>query len=144
MTKHYLFLREHVVELRRKAGILAKRSTNDYFLLSVQGVHPVRVGLCLRKFFEKSLDLQIESKTIRMLYETEMDEALENGSITFAERQAVMRSSGHCEATVKKFYTPKRRQDCASTTTSFFPSPTSLLLHFFFTVVPIQRRQRMP
>jgi hypothetical protein len=111
MTKHYIFIREHVVELRRKAGILAKRSTNDFFLLTVHGIRPVRVGLRLREFFKQALRLQIDSRTIRMLYETEMDEAFETGRITLAERQAVMRSSGHCEATVKKFYTPLRRYE---------------------------------
>jgi hypothetical protein len=115
MTKYYILIREHVVERRRKAGILAKRCTNDYFLLSIQGIRPVRVGYRLREFFKHSLDLNIDSKTIRMLYEYEMEEAFENGRITLAERQAVMRSSGHNEATVKKFYIPRRRYDCLCT-----------------------------
>jgi hypothetical protein len=109
MTKYYLFIRKHVVELRRKKGILAKRSDYDYFLLSLQGTRPMRVGLRLREFFRNAMSLQIDSRTIRMLVETTMEEAFENGSITFEERQAAMRSSGHCEATVKKFYTPRRR-----------------------------------
>ena len=101
-----------MVELRRKAGILARTSACDFFLLNLHGFRPMRVGLRLREFFKNSLNLQIDSRTIRMLVETTMEEAFEDGSITLAERQAVMRSSGHCEATVKKYYTPRRRYDC--------------------------------
>ena len=109
LTAYYLDLREIVVELRLKAGMPVRRSTYDYFLLSVTGTKPVRVGKRLTEFFERSLNIHIDTRTIRMLIETEMEEAFEAGRITRAERLAVMRSNGHSEATVAKFYTPRRR-----------------------------------
>lgn len=70
---------------------------------------PVRVGRLLTEFFQKALNIHMDSRSIRMLVETEMEEAFEKGLITNEERVAVMKSSGHSEATVKKFYTPRRR-----------------------------------
>lgn len=95
--------------MRRNAGILARKSTLDYFLLTIAGSKPVRVGRLLTEFFEKYLNIHMDTRSIRMLIETEMEDAFEKGKITRDERIAVMRSSGHCEATVKKFYTPRRR-----------------------------------
>jgi hypothetical protein len=109
LTTYYLTLRDIVVDLRKDAGRSTKKSTHDWFLLSVTGSKPVRVGKRLTEFFEAALGIHIDTRTIRMLIETEMEDAYESGRISRGERLAVMRSNGHCEATVSKFYTPRRR-----------------------------------
>ena len=140
MVKAYLSIRDIVVGRRVESGIPMPRSNKNFFLVTLSGHKPVRVGRRITDFFEKTLGIHIDTNTLRKVVECEMEEAFNQGRITQHERQAVMKASGHSEATVRKFYTPRKRC-CYHFPHSITYQVLCIYIVIFFTVSPIQSRK---
>jgi len=77
--------------------------------LKWSGIKENKIGNLVTKFFEKFLNLHINSTRIRGLVETETDELLQKGEITTSQRRAVLNLNTHSGATSQKHYQKSNR-----------------------------------
>jgi len=83
---------------------------NDPLFINCSGTSQFSIAKGVTNYFAQTLNLHLHSTRMRSIVETGMQEALENGTITAQQKNAIENINGHDSATVRDYYLKKSRK----------------------------------
>lgn len=93
---------------------------DDPLFINYSGTSKFDVSKGVTNYFSQMLDLHLHTNRIRSIIETEMQDLLEEGSITPIQKHAIENVNGHDSATTRDYYVKrKRRQDAQNSFDAF-------------------------
>jgi len=102
-----------------RPGLIDSEKPSQALFLNQRGQQHQDIGVCVTRFFETVHPYyHITTTTLRSMFETEVTEATETGILTEAERDAVIRNSGHSSTTAHMHYLKRKAEDAGRTTIS--------------------------
>ena len=93
---------------------------NDPLFINYSGTTQFDVSKGLTNYFSQMLNLHLHTNRMRSIVETEMQDLLEEGSITPMQKLAIENVNGHDSATTRDYYVrKKRKQDAINSLEAF-------------------------
>jgi hypothetical protein len=102
-----------------RPGMIDSEKPSETLFLNQRGQQHHDIGVCVTRFFETVHPYyHITTTTLRSMFETEVAEATDTGILTAAERDAVIRNSGHSSTTAHMHYLKRKAEDAGRSTMS--------------------------
>jgi hypothetical protein len=108
VTKEYI--RGYVNHIRPYC--LSGTSQSDVLFLKLNGTPHQDIGACVTRIFHQISKYHITTTVLRSMFETEVADAMDNGTVTKDEMSSVIRNNGHSSATFRHHYL-KRKSEAA-------------------------------
>jgi hypothetical protein len=94
--------------------LLVGSTACDTVFINMNGLQHSDIGICVTRFFKSQTEYHITTNRLRSMFQTEVFERVERGEIEEHEGAAVVRNSGHGNATFRNHYLKRKAEDAGS------------------------------
>lgn len=102
------YIRKYVDHIRPCAS---DQSTSDALFLQMNGTQHQDLGACITRTFRRLSKYHITTTVLRSIFETEVAEAVDRGTVTEKEMSNVIRNNGHSSTTSHNYYQKRKSED---------------------------------